>query len=218
MFNFLKSKFAPRNRIYVNKQVQGRLSVRMGIYWGIYHIALWQSLFIYRYFQYRLSAFEGGELLTFRELHSRFVAEYSPMLVCALILLPIFVWDLIKMTHRVVGPLVRFDSTLRALQAGKDVKSVQLRKGDMLIEFQATFNEFLKHYSELKQQAEQNRSATDSLESAVTLTDSQKKLLEEIMADVAGPELFDTAEFRLTREIRSPHVLEFDMLTSGALK
>ena len=66
-------------------------------------------------------------------------------LLALVVLLPPLTMDAVRFTHRLVGPLYRFRKTIRAIAAGERVALVQLRKGDMLLDFQNDFNAMLKH-------------------------------------------------------------------------
>ena len=52
-------------------------------------------------------------------------------------------WDLLKFSHRVVGPLVPFQRAIERLTAGEQVAEVRLRHGDLLSNLQSTFNQYL---------------------------------------------------------------------------
>ena len=67
---------------------------------------------------------------------------------------PIIFRDMVKTTHRIAGPLVRFQSVLAELARGKRVERVQLRKHDMLYDLQDSFNEFLDVYNKQAESAE----------------------------------------------------------------
>jgi len=57
------------------------------------------------------------------------------MILYVLAVFPLILWDMMKVTHRVAGPLVRFGNTLKRLEQGEKVQEVRLRKGDLLVEF-----------------------------------------------------------------------------------
>lgn len=139
----LKSR---RKKQYVNARVQGRIIGRMAAYWILYHFVLWHGLFVYRYAQHRLSSAGGGTAMPFREMYGEFWTDYSPLLFCAALILPLFMIDFVRMTHRIVGPLVRVRHALHQLMDGQRVNSVEFRKGDLLTEFESEFNEFLAFY------------------------------------------------------------------------
>ncbi|MGE0377120.1 MAG: hypothetical protein AB7Q45_17050 [Planctomycetaceae bacterium] len=127
--------------------------LQLGLYWVLYHLFLWHALFLFRYAEIRLTAAGSHAVISMQELYGRFTRDYSPVVVCALITLPIVVLDMMKLTHRVAGPIVRFQNTLRDLTAGKHVPSLQLRKGDLLTEFQDEFNKYLAHLSRQRRSA-----------------------------------------------------------------
>lgn len=139
----LKSR---RKKTYVNRRVQGRIIGRVAAYWILYHVVLWHGLFVYRYAQHRIAVAAGDPAVPFRGLYAQFCAEYTPLLVCALLILPLFLIDFVRMTHRVVGPLVRVRNALQELMAGGRVPKVEFRKGDLISEFESEFNDFLAFY------------------------------------------------------------------------
>ena len=184
----------PRKKYFVNSRIQGRILTRLGMYWAIYHFSLWQSLFVFRYIQYRMAVMEGGESMSFVQLYTQFWNDYSPLLSCAGLLLPIFVWDLLKMTHRVAGPLVRFQNTLKRLEAGETVPPIKLREGDLLTEFQDAFNNFMKHYEELRAQAMQNQEKNSDLGRSHVLSEDEAAVVQRLTNPTAA-QLHDTCAF-----------------------
>lgn len=143
----LKKWQSSRKSTFVNGRIQGRILGRIAAYWFLYHFVLWNGLFLYRYAQYRTAVGGGGEVLTFRQLYGQFCFDFYPLLVCAVAILPVFLWDFVKMTHRIAGPLMAFQNALRDLRAGRRVERVETRQHDMLNEFQEEFNEFLNYYN-----------------------------------------------------------------------
>lgn len=136
-----------RKSTFVNKRIQGRILGRIAAYWLLYHFVLWNCLFLFHYAQYRLAIAHGAPSLSFRQLYGQFCAEFYPLIVCATVILPAFLWDFVKLTHRIAGPLVGFQNALRELRAGRRVAHVEMRQRDLLNEFQAELNEFLTYYN-----------------------------------------------------------------------
>jgi hypothetical protein len=66
-------------------------------------------------------------------------------LLALLILVPPLTVDAVRFAHRLVGPLYRFRKTIQAIAAGEQVALVQLRRGDLLVDFQNDFNAMLEH-------------------------------------------------------------------------
>ena len=133
----------PRKRLFVNREIQGRLLGRTALYWVLYHAVLWMAMFFYRYAEHRGAVMAGAEPRSFGDLYGQFVHEHHSMWFCAFVILPIVLWDLLKFSHRVVGPLVRFQRTLESLTAGEAIQEVRLRNGDLLFDLQHTFNQYL---------------------------------------------------------------------------
>lgn len=134
-----------RRKQFVSGRIQGRLMLQIVLYWGLYHLFLWHAMFLYGYADLRLSAVSSHTATSIREYYGHFSQEYFPVVICALATLPIVVLDMMKLTHRIAGPMIRFQDTLRDLTAGKTVKPIKLRKGDLMTEFQDEFNRYLAH-------------------------------------------------------------------------
>jgi hypothetical protein len=137
-----------RGKVWVNARIQGRILARIAAYWAIYHAVLWNAIFVARYIAYRASLIAGDtETRTMGELYASFAQDYAGLALCAVLLAPIFLYDVFRQTHRIAGPLVRFQSVLRRIIANEKVSPIKLRKDDLLTEFQAVFNEFIVYYS-----------------------------------------------------------------------
>ncbi len=165
------SKLFQRKKKFVSGPIQGRLMLRMGVYWVLYHIILWHAMFVFRYIEYRVESTATGTFSPISQLYDQFLLDYYPIIFCAVIALPIVLVDLMNLTHRIAGPLVRFQHALRSLIAGEEVRKVALRKGDLLIEFQDEFNKYLDF---LKQQQQA------LVENADSLTAGEEELLIEV--------------------------------------
>jgi len=137
-----------RGRVWVSARIQGRILGRIACYWAIYHAVLWNAIFVARYISYRASLIAGeAELKTIPQLYASFAEDYAGLALCAVLLAPIFLYDVFRQSHRIAGPLVRFNAVLRRMIAGEKVSPVKLRKDDLLTEFQAAFNDFIAFYN-----------------------------------------------------------------------
>lgn len=123
-----------RARIWISP-FQTKLFIRFAVYWLLYQVSLWNFLFVWRLLK------EGrGDLL---EQYGRFFGEFYPLLLCFLLIVPFFAWDAVRFSHRIVGPIFRFQQTIKAMAEGKPVRPVKLRQGDYLVDFQNDFNAML---------------------------------------------------------------------------
>lgn len=145
-----------RKRTFVNARAQGRVVLRVAAYWIMYHIVLWHGLFVFRYAQVRMSADETLLRQGVDSLYWQFCIDHVPLLMASLLIMPLFMLDFIRLTHRIVGPLLRANNSLQQLMRGEHVPQVEFRKGDLLTEFQTTFNDFLAFYED--QQSFRSRS------------------------------------------------------------
>lgn len=184
----------PRKRLFVNREIQGRLLARTALYWVLYHAVLWMAMFFYRYAEHRGAMMAGAEPRSFADLYGQFVHEHHSMWFCAFAILPIVLWDLLKFSHRVVGPLVRFQRTLESLTAGETIQEVRLRRGDLLFDLQTTFNQYLASLQTLQDDAgptpqaggsSERNSSNEMIESQ--LADELERMQAEIQAACATP-------------------------------
>lgn len=157
------SKNKQRKRLFVNRAIQGRLLGRTALYWVLYHGVLWLSLFMFRFAEYRGRVMAGATPRTFNDLYGQFVMDNYSLWICSLAILPIVLWDLLTFSHRVVGPLVRFQNALKSLTAGEQVSEIRLRDHDLLIELQDSFNAYLKSQQTLKSQQAVRRAEDDNI-------------------------------------------------------
>ena len=139
-------KFFPnRKQLFVSRGIQGAMALRFGFYWVFYHLCLWHGAFMYFFVQARLAQLTDSSepMLPLDELYRKFLVDYLPITLAATLLVPIVIYELIRQTHRIAGPLIRFSNALKDMMAGKTITPVKLREGDMLTDFEGIFNEFI---------------------------------------------------------------------------
>ncbi|MBI3866140.1 MAG: hypothetical protein HY290_30035 [Planctomycetia bacterium] len=133
-----------RTKIFVNRRIQGRILARMAKYWVVYNLVLWHALFLMDFQRQGIPGMtDQGPRMGLLDYYVEFAASHSLLLVLSAALLPIVLWDMLKLSHQIAGPLVRFGNSLRKMTAGEPVSQIQLRPGDLLGDFQEAFNEYL---------------------------------------------------------------------------
>ncbi len=122
-----------RKKIWIDR-FQTWLSVRLAVYFVLYQAAVW-SLYV---IENRFSALGG----TIGGIASAYGSILTPVASFSLGLL--FIYDSVKLSHRIVGPLYRFRKTIQSVTAGEEVVLIRLREGDHLNELKDDLNEMLR--------------------------------------------------------------------------
>ncbi len=123
-----------RSRIWIDA-FQSGLYRRVVAYWLIAVVSVWNFLFVWRL----VEEGKGNPL----EQFLRFFGELYPLLICFAVLVPFFAWDAVRFSHRLVGPLVRIQKTVRALADGLPTRPIQLRDGDYLGQLKDDLNDLI---------------------------------------------------------------------------
>lgn len=123
-----------RRKIWIDR-FQTVLFWRIAFYFVFYQAAVWSLVVI--------------EWNTFNTLESLFgtTMALNFMIFMAVVVVGVgilFIYDAIKVAHRIVGPLVRFRKAFQAIRDGDEVELIKLREGDHLQELRNEFNEMLK--------------------------------------------------------------------------
>ncbi len=122
-----------RKSLFVDPVVQGAVVRRAVFYWGACLLFISLPLIIGR------TLAEPGKL--FYEHLGALWELYWPMLTCTVLVLPLIVYDLMRLTNRFAGPMLRLRGAMRRLADGHSVETVRFRKDDFWQEFAEYFNE-----------------------------------------------------------------------------
>ncbi len=115
---------------------QTRLIMRIAGYLVVFFVVFLNFLFAWK-------MIEEGPVDPARQFFEM-VRNYFPVIICLLVLIPVMAWDTIRFSHRLVGPLVRFRKTMRAIAGGEAVRPIKLRDGDYLTDLRDDFNKMLQ--------------------------------------------------------------------------
>lgn len=181
MFGFL----FPRRKLFVSPAIQGRLMSRIALYWVLYHFVLWHGAFAYQAIERGMESDTIAPPLL--EQYADFATRNGGILLCAAAMLPVFLVDLLHLTHRIAGPLVRFQSTLRGMTEGENVEPVKIRRGDLLAELEVAFNDYVEVYLRTRQRPvtklTMNRQEADLIHQIVDLKTTLEGLDGRLTAD-----------------------------------
>jgi hypothetical protein len=77
------------------------------------------------------------------------IHRHAPSLWAVVLLAPIFLWDLVKLSHRFAGPMVRLRREMRNLAEGRTVGPLHFRAGDFWKDMAADFNRVVERVQAL---------------------------------------------------------------------
>jgi len=121
-----------RKKLYVDPQVQGALIVRMVTYWAVCLVTVSLMVLCWRILT--------GPSRALDESLREVLFDYAPAVVASLALLPLVILDVLRLSNRFAGPLVRLRRAMRALARGEHVDPISFREGDFWLEFAQEFN------------------------------------------------------------------------------
>ena len=124
-----------RRRFFVDPQVQGALILRVVLYWVVCLVTVTLMLLCWR--------IATGPARLFYTHFDDMWFHYGPVMVASCILLPLLIVDMVRLSNRFVGPLVRLRRAMRALAQGEHVEPISFRDGDFWLEFAQEFNAVL---------------------------------------------------------------------------
>src|SRR5688500_9864061 len=127
-----------RTKLFVSWTIQGPLLGRLAVYWLLYHFLLWHATFLIETLPVE------GVPAPLAERYWGFCSQHTVWLGCMLAVAPVILWDLVKLTHRFAGPLIRLEAAVRQMVRGERVKPVTLRQRDMLFQFASAINELIE--------------------------------------------------------------------------
>src|SRR6185369_11163910 len=114
--------FPQRKKHFIDSHVQGALSRRIIFHWLVFMLVTSAVAFVLQV----LSDMIGG--LT-SHLQDLWWAQ-GPFLLVMVFLLPVFVMDAVKLSHRFAGPIFSLRRAIRGVTAGDKPRRLKFRKRD----------------------------------------------------------------------------------------
>lgn len=131
-----------RRRLFVDREVQGDLIGHMVRYW-ILSVATAGGLTLlgWMFISPGLEGFVGPEA---------FMAQVLPMVLvgiaAAAVVLPFLLFDLVRVSHRFAGPLIRLRRHMRSAADGAPLEPLRFRKDDYWHDLAAAYCDLLKRF------------------------------------------------------------------------
>ena len=140
-----------RRKLFVDVSVQGALIGHAILYWFTCLVTLTLLLFCWQIIT--------GPVRPFSTHWEHLWFHNGPALVASLLLLPMVVLDLLRLSNRFVGPLVRLRGGWKRLASGEPAAPIHFRKGDFWQEFADHFNATAARIEELEAEVRSLRQA-----------------------------------------------------------
>lgn len=112
-----------RTRLFVDRKVQGVLLRQLVLHWISAGLVVFVFLFI-------MQILSTTERMSFGEHVVKMWSQYKVAFVAILTVMPVFVYDSIKLSHRFAGPMVSLRNAMSDLAEGKPIEGVFFRKKD----------------------------------------------------------------------------------------
>lgn len=135
-----------RKKLLVNRDVQGAIICRTVLHWFFYLAAIVLIVVVFK-------VWEDPSQMAIRLVFSSFV-DFAPAVIASVVLLPLMVYDTLKETHRVAGPIYRLQCEMQRLTNGKQYRELRFRDGDHWYNVADTFNELAKQYDDQRSENE----------------------------------------------------------------
>ena len=121
-----------RKKLFVDRQVQWAFLFRGIGYWLM-------CLFTVMLLLLFTSTLAEPARLFYPEADSPWF-RLGPTVLCAVLFLPVVVYDFLRLSNRLVGPVLRLRRAMRALAAGEHVEPIHFRENDFWRDFADEFN------------------------------------------------------------------------------
>ena len=127
--------FPPRKKQFIDSRVQGALTRRIIFHWLVFMLVTSAVAFV---LQVLADPFRG---LT-SHLQDLWWAQ-GPFLLVMVFLMPVFVMDAVKLSHRFAGPIFSLRRSIRGIVNGESPRKLKFREGDFWQDLADDYNAML---------------------------------------------------------------------------
>jgi nitrogen fixation/metabolism regulation signal transduction histidine kinase len=149
--------FPPRKKRFIDSRVQGALSRRIIFHWLVFMLVTSAVAFV---LQVLADPFRGLN----SHLKDLWWSQ-GPFLLVMVFLLPVFVMDAIKLSHRFAGPIFSLRRTIRGVADGESPRKVKFRQGDFWQDLAEDYNAMLAKLGVLKEESSETADDEKLIES-----------------------------------------------------
>lgn len=156
-----------RTRLWVDASVQGALIARVLVYWLACMVLVTLPLALIQ------ALVDPSQYL--HQHYFQLLSHHWPILAALTAIVPFFVYDTIRFSHRFAGPISRLRRDLIRYEQGKDIFPINFREGDFWRDLVDRINNVVeraetaeKKLSELNAESPVNLPACDLPQDAMT--------------------------------------------------
>ena len=150
-----KTKQRLRQKLLINREVQGALIIRNVVHWCFYMAAILLVVSIWTSFHTP----SGGP--TAIELVFESFVYFSPAILASMLLMPLFIYDHLKASHKVAGPIFRLQTEMQKLIDGEEVQELRFRDGDHWAALAKDFSKLAEIVNENRRQDQLEQEADE---------------------------------------------------------
>jgi methyl-accepting chemotaxis protein len=132
----VKNKF--RQSMYIDPTVQGLLVRRVLLHWSCFTTTVLLTLSLIEF------SIGDASLTTLEHLQS-VVSRHLFFFIVLAAMLPVFLMDMIRVSHRFSGPLLRLRQSLKTVAQGGNFQPIRLREKDFLQDLTDDYNAMMEH-------------------------------------------------------------------------
>ncbi|RMG00408.1 MAG: hypothetical protein D6741_06885 [Planctomycetota bacterium] len=133
-----------RKRLFVDPNVQGTLIIRVILYWIVCLLTIAMMLMCWRI----VTGPARGVVWQVNDVWYQF----GPAFVASFLLLPMVIIDIIRVSNRFAGPMIRLRRAMRDVAEGRSTRPIRFRDDDFWQDFAGEFNAVLYRVQELEAQ------------------------------------------------------------------
>jgi len=129
-----------RKKLYVDRNIQWALVRRVLLYW--------LSCVLFVTIPVAISRTLANPDRLFHEHVGQVWEQHWPVFVTTLIMLPFLTYDIIRFSHRFVGPLVRLRREMEKMAAGQRVEPLAFREHDYWPDLATSFSKIVDRFQQ----------------------------------------------------------------------
>jgi methyl-accepting chemotaxis protein len=139
----MRPKKSRRRKIYLGWKLHGQIVARFAMYWALYNLLFWQALCAAEFVQRQSGLLSGNQQIHTTLFVESYLRQNGWMVLFAVAFTPLFLWDIVRLTHRIVGPLKRMENVLYRMADGQFIDQIKSREDDLFEGFEKAFNTYL---------------------------------------------------------------------------